>query len=244
MDVLGHPELLDPTLGRRLAIALGVRRREVLAREGVVVVRTQMHVVVGQHLASSMASATRRSSSVVTLMFSRGASTTAIDAPGGLHERGIVGGSREHGIVDVQRPPQNVGPEHLGRLNRPERGAVERPQHPPIGSGLLHRVGHRSGGNRPINPIKTRDAALHQIPLHERPGGIMNDHDRSLGSRGQRVANRGGPRRTTRDKPCRLSTVDCRLWRSHHNPITNAAQHLEAPLVQRPPPQHDERLGL
>src|SRR3954470_3613301 len=39
VHVLGHAELLDPTLGRRLPVALGVTRGEVVVGPGAVLVR-------------------------------------------------------------------------------------------------------------------------------------------------------------------------------------------------------------
>ena len=49
VDVLGDAELFDAPLGGRLAVALGVDRREVLGRHRTHLVRPQVKVVVGQH---------------------------------------------------------------------------------------------------------------------------------------------------------------------------------------------------
>ena len=71
----------------------------------------------------------------------------------------------------------------------------------------------------------------------------MDDVDVGIGLGKDGIANGRRPRRTPSDKPCRLSTVDCRLRRSHKNAITNLTEHSGAPLEQRLPPHNDERLG-
>ena len=48
VDVLGHAELLDPALGRGLAVALDVLGREVALGRGALLVGPQVHVVVSQ----------------------------------------------------------------------------------------------------------------------------------------------------------------------------------------------------
>ena len=107
VDVLGHAQLLDPALRGRLAVAVDVRRGEVALRRRVVLVGAQVHVVVGQH---SAASARARSASVVTLKFPGGASTSRTVPAGGLHQRGVVGGGRQRGVVDVERAAQRRPP--------------------------------------------------------------------------------------------------------------------------------------
>src|SRR6185437_975279 len=81
VHVLGHAEQLDAALGRGLAVALGVPRREVLGRSALLAVGAQVHVEVGQHLARSSASASSRSTGRVTFRLSAGASTTHTERP-------------------------------------------------------------------------------------------------------------------------------------------------------------------
>ena len=49
VDVLGDPQLGDPALARRLAVALGVRRREVQLGGRAGLVGAKVDVVVGEH---------------------------------------------------------------------------------------------------------------------------------------------------------------------------------------------------
>ena len=121
------PELLDAALAGGLAVAVHVGRGEVALGRRVVLVRAQVHVVVGQH---SAASARARSASVVTLMFSGRRLDHPHGPAGGLHERGVVGRGRERRVVHVERAAQRVGAEHLRRLHGPEPGAVERAHAP------------------------------------------------------------------------------------------------------------------
>src|SRR4029079_5260781 len=78
VDVLGHSELLDPALGRLLAVALGVRTREEPLRRVLALVRPQVDVVVRQHRSDS---ARARSSGQVILKFDGGASTIRTSPP-------------------------------------------------------------------------------------------------------------------------------------------------------------------
>ena len=135
---------------------------------GVPVVGAQMDVVVGQHeaagLSASIASATGRSVAVVTFMFSRGASTTATDATGRLHQRRVVRGGRQGGVVHVEGAAQDVGAEDLRRLHRPERGAVERAHDAAARVGLLDGVGDRAAAIAPSAALAKRgDAALDEV---------------------------------------------------------------------------------
>src|SRR6185312_2512851 len=79
VDVLGRPQLPDPRLLGRLAIARDVSGGEVLGGGRAVAVGTEVHVIVGEHQgerSASSSSASRRSVGVVTFRLSAGDSTT------------------------------------------------------------------------------------------------------------------------------------------------------------------------
>src|SRR3954454_16219440 len=100
MNMLGHAQLLDPALGGRLAVALGVGGREVALDGGVLLVGTKVDVVVGQHGERRVASAMRRSRSVVTLRLSGDDSTTRTVPPArSTSEASSVAASRTSVLV-------------------------------------------------------------------------------------------------------------------------------------------------
>ena len=187
-----------------------------------------------------MASATRRSSAVVTLRFSSRRLDHAHQAAGRLHQRGVVGGGRQRGVVHVERRAQHVGAEDLGRLDRPQRRAIQRAHHAPLAVGLLHRVGERGRGDRAVRVRQRVDAALDQLGRDERPGGVVDDRGARLRRGGQGVAHR------LRARPAADHAVGRPLLAGRHghdHAIADAGEHLDAPLEHRASRQNDERLG-
>ena len=154
-----------PALGRHLAVALGVGRGEVLGggrargRPGAGGRGSRSARVSPVRPAPAAASRpARRSSGVVTLRFSRGASTSRTVPPMRLDERRVVGGRRQH----VRR---------AGRARaRARRGGRPAASGPPTaasgpacatttgpGAGLLDRVGHRRRGDRGVAVLGGED---------------------------------------------------------------------------------------
>ena len=120
-------------------------------------------MVVGQHRcglrqsrSASSSSATRRSSGVVTFMFSRGAAHEAHAPAAGLDERSRRRwrrrGARRRSRARA-RAPARGRPAASGPPTARERSSVA---HDRRAAGLLDRVGHRRGGDRGVAAVRLR----------------------------------------------------------------------------------------
>ena len=151
VDVLGHAELLDPALGRGLAVALGVRGGEVALGGGALLVGAQVDVVVGQHQRRTPRPSAGPSARGDLEVLGRRLHH-AHRSPGGLHQRRVVGGGGQRRGVDVERARaarRHGTPAASGPPTARSGRACARTR--PSGAGLLDRVGHRRGGDRAVD---------------------------------------------------------------------------------------------
>ena len=174
-------------------------RREAPLRRRVVLVRAKVDVVVGQHRADPRRSAGRAGSSPSG---SRAGPRPPSPSPRPLDEPGVVGGRGERRVVHVERALQRRPAEGLGRLDRPQPGAVER-LHDVAVTRALHGVGHRRGRDRPVGAAALRSRSTLGRARPGRAAGRRRARRPDLPSRppGRRAPRPSGRSRRGRREP-------------------------------------------
>ena len=243
------------------AVALGVRRGVGLGCERLGAVQAQVEVVVGQHVRvrfkqdspgrpprpAISVSAIIRSAGVVTFRFSCCAGTTITLPPArSISQASSVACASSCGD-DVQGPRERRAPEHLRRLHRPQRAAVERLDDGPGGVDALDRVGDGRGGDRRVGAgvgVERRDRALEQVHADERAGGVVDEHRLALAGGRERQRDRLRAARASGHRRDALGRLRARRHRDDDLiQVREPGDRVDAPGQQRAPRQLDERLG-